>query len=89
MKQTLTQEEYDRINQLVEYALTSQNKKEAQKYINELQSIGCMLHGNARNIFGQMLSYVKNASGMVSDKESKMYFVKMELYKLEKYVVRD
>lgn len=50
MKQNLTQEEYDRINQLVECALTSPNKQEAQKYISELQSFGYSLHGNAGNI---------------------------------------
>ena len=39
MKEKLTLEEYRKIEQLVVCALDAPNKKEAQKYINKIQSI--------------------------------------------------
>lgn len=83
MKEKLTKEEYEEIEQLVDCALYAPNKKEAQKYINRMQSYEYSLWGNASNILGELICCVKDASGRVSDKERKSYFVKSKLYVLE------
>ena len=84
MKEKLTTEEYTSIEQLVEYALDAPNKKEAQKYINKIQSYGYSLFGNANYILGELVCYVKDASGRVTDKEyAKQYLAKLEKYQLE------
>lgn len=59
-------------------------KKEANIYINKLNFYEYEIIGNTRNIFNVLVSWVKNASGRVSDKERKISFVKRELYKLER-----
>lgn len=87
MKEKLTTEEYTAIEQLVESALDAPNKKEAQKYINKIQSYGYGLCGNASNILGELICYVKDASGRVADKERRVYFAKSKLYVLECYGV--
>ena len=89
MKTTLTQEEYSKIKQLVENALSSYNKAEAKKYIDQIQYCAYGLTGNARNILASLEACVKEASGRISDKERKKYFVTMELYKLMDYVSED
>lgn len=83
MKEKLTIEEYEKIKQLVDCALDASNKKDAQKYINQMQSYEYNLCGNARNILGELICCVKNASGRVADKERKIYFVRSKLYVLE------
>ena len=87
MKQKLTSEEYEQIKQLVECALDSPNKEEAQKYINKMQSYKYNLCGNASYILSELVCYVKDASGRVTDKERRIYSVKSKLYELESYGV--
>lgn len=87
MKQKLTMDEYEKIEHLVDYALGAPNKKEAQKYIDQLQSYENNLYGNARNIMGELISYVKSASGRVKDKEHWIDCVKNRLYVLGSYGV--
>lgn len=82
MKEKLTMEEYEEVKQLVESALDAPNKKEAQKYINKIQSFEYNLCGNVNFILGELVSYVRDASGRVPDKERRIYSVKTTLYKL-------
>lgn len=89
MNGKLTTEEYKEVERLVYCALDAPNKKEAQKYINKMQSYGCNLYGSAGNIFGELVSCVKDASGRVSDKGSRCDFVESTLIKLECYGVID
>lgn len=89
MKTTLTQEEYFKLEQLVECALDACSKKEAKKYIDKIPYCVYGLTGNAHNILSTLEACVINASGRISDKESKKYFVTMELYKLKDYVIED
>lgn len=87
MKEKLTLDEYKEIEQLVGYALVAPNKKEAQRYIDKIQLYGCNLYGSAGNIFGELVSCVKAASGSVSDKKNQCDFVESTLLKLECYGV--
>lgn len=82
MKQKLTIEEYEEIEHLVDCAIDAPNKKEAQKYINQMQSFENNLCGNAHNIMGELISYVKSASGRVKDKEHWIDCVRNRLYVL-------
>ena len=50
MKEKLTQQEYQKIIELVDNAIYAPNKKEAQKYITQMQSYRYNLCGNADNI---------------------------------------
>ena len=88
MKEKLTKEEYEDVKQLVEFALDAQNKEEAKKYIGKIQSYGFNLYGNAKNIFEELICYLKNASGRVADKEKRVFSAKTTLYKLGNYGVR-
>lgn len=87
MKDILTLEEFKEIEQLVDYALDAPNKKEAQKYIKELQLYRYSLDGRANNIFGELIGYVQDASGRVTDKERRIDSVKSKLYVLKRYGV--
>ena len=82
MKEKLTTEEYEEIKRLVESALDAPNKKEAQGYINKIQSYEYDLCGSANYILGELVCYVKDASGRVADKERRVYFAKSKLYVL-------
>ncbi len=88
MKDKLSIKEYEEIKQLVDCALTAPNKKEAQKYINELSSYGYSLYGNANIIFNELVCCVQDASGRITDKEKKKYFAESTLYKLESFGVK-
>lgn len=89
MKEKLTIEEYEKIKQLVDCALDASNKKDAQKYINQMQSYEYNLCGNARNILGELICCVEDAAGRVTDKERKIYFAKRKLYVLERHGVEN
>ena len=82
MKEKLIQQEYQTIKQLVDCAIDAPNKKEAQKYIIQMQSYENNLYGNASNIMGELISYVKSASGRVKDKEHWIDCVRNRLYVL-------
>lgn len=89
MKQKLTIEEYGKIEHLVDCAIEAPNKKEAQKYINQMQSYENNLSGNARNIMGELICYVKSASGRVKDKDHWIDCVRNRLYVLKGYGVEE
>jgi hypothetical protein len=87
MKEKLTLEEYEKIEQLVDYAINVSNKKEAQKYIKQMQSYEYGLCGSVSCILSELICYVKDASGKVSDKERRIYSVRSKIYELECYGV--
>lgn len=89
MKMYLSKEEFEKVEQLAHYAIQARNKKEAESYIHQLQGLGYGLMGRANNIFGELICYVINAAGGVSDKERKVGFVKERLYTLSFYGVKD
>lgn len=82
MKEKLTLQEYQEIKQLVDNALYAPNKKEAQKYITQIQSYRYNLCGNADNILSELISYAESASGQVKDKQHWIDCVKNRLYVL-------
>lgn len=85
MKEKLSIEECQEIKQLVDNAIYAPNKKEAQKYITQMQSYRYNLCGNAYNILGELISYAESASGRVIDKQHWIECVKNRLYVLEGY----
>jgi hypothetical protein len=87
MKEKLTLEEYRKIEQLVDCALDAPNKKEAQKYINKIQSYKYGLCGSVSYILSELICYVKDASGRVLDKERRVYSLRSKIYELEHYGV--
>ena len=87
MKEKITMDEYKEIEKLVRCALNAPNKNEAQKYINNMQTHGYGLCGRVGNIFSELICYVKDASGRVSDKERRIDSVKSKLFELECYGV--
>ena len=87
MNEKLTLQEYQEIKQLVDSAIYAPNKKEARKYIIQIQSYRYNLCGNAYNILGELISYVESASGRVADKQHWIDCVKNRLYVLESHGV--
>lgn len=87
MKEKLTQQEFQKIKQLVDNAIYAPNKKEAQKYITQIQSYRYNLCGNADNILSELISYTKSASGRVTDKQHWIGCVENKLYVLKGYGV--
>ena len=88
MKENLSQEEYDKIKELVNCAVNAANKKDAENYIKKIHFEGYGLVGRANNIFNELVCYVKDASGRVTDKERRIYAVNSKLYELEIYGVK-
>lgn len=82
-----TREQYYEIEQLVKCALDSYNKNEAQIYINKLKSYSQYVQGNEFFLYTSLLNSVANASGRVSEKEKKEYFVRIDLAKVYSYCV--
>lgn len=89
MKEKLTKEEYKEIEKLVKYAIYSPNKKDAQNYIDKIQSYEIGLYGRANIILSELVCYVKDASGRVTNKESRIDSVNSKLFELEGYGVED
>lgn len=89
MKEKLTMQEYEEIEQLVDCALDAFNKKEAQKYINKMQSYKYDLCDRVSYILSELIGYVMDASGRVTDKERRIYSVRSKLYVLKRYGVED
>lgn len=89
MKEKLSIEEYEEIKKLVDSAIYVSNKKETQKYINNIKSYGYTLCGNANNILGELISYVETVSGRVANKEHWIDCVKNKLYVLGNYGVEE
>lgn len=89
MKEKLTAQEYEEISRLVEYALNAPSKKEAQKYIDKIQSYGYGLSGRVSYIFTELVCYVKDASGRVGDKARREYSANSKLYELGCYGVEE
>jgi len=86
MRYKLQEEEYEKIKELVDYALSASNKAEAKRYIQQLNYAALGLQGAANNILQELIASVNTASGQVSDKERKSYFAQMDLYKLKDFV---
>ena len=89
MKEKLTKEEYNEIEKLVKDAMYSPNKKEAQNYIDKIQSYEIGLYGRASIILSELVCYVKDASGRVTNKERRIESVNSKLFELEGCGVED
>ena len=88
MRNSITQKEFDQIEDLVKKAVSARTKSDAQIYVNRLNFCATDLSGTANLVMSQLRSAVKSATGMVTDKESKVYFCEMELSKLQGYIDR-
>lgn len=91
MKMKLTQEEYDKVERLVECALGVRSKREAEPYISRLQFMHSTggYGGYANIVFGELVAAVKSAAGQVRDKERLCGFARTSLYKLSGQVNHD
>ena len=88
MEYTITQADYDKIEQLARCAVSATSKKDAKYYIDRLEFIARSggYAGSARNIIDELCSSVNNAAGSVADKSRKTYFVEVDLSKLKDFV---
>lgn len=87
MRSYLTQEEMNKIERLAECALSADNKKEAQNYIKQMQFAISGILGSSRSILIEMISEVDHASGMVSNKESKVSVARQLIIKAQMFCV--
>lgn len=89
MKYRLTAAEYEKIERLVDCALSAPSKAEAKRYTQQLHYITSELSGAANNILHDLIASTDRASGQVQDKERLKYFAQMDLYKLNDFVEED
>ena len=89
MKAKLTQAEYDKIENLVNQALSAPNKAEAQKYIGVLEFLALDFEGSLSYKVSELCAGVKNASGRVSDKERKEYPCRQDLFTLRRFIEKE
>lgn len=85
----LSQDEYDRIDNLSHLAIAAPNKREGEKYIQQICYVCPDLCGAARNIVSEVYSYAKAASGRVADKDHWRNAVEASLYKLHSFIGND
>ena len=71
MKDKLTPIEMAKLQELADCALTASTKKEADKYIDQMQFLVNDVMGYSANVLAEMISAIKNTVGAVADKESK------------------
>lgn len=88
MKTHIEEEQFEEIKQLAEKAVSAYSPKDAAPYIKRLEFISNFggYSGSANNILGELVASVKAASGKVSDKDRRLYYVRCDLYKLEDFV---
>ena len=83
MKVKISQAEFDKIEELVNCALSANNKAEAQKYISQIRYVCMDLNGYANTVLHSLISSVERASGRVTDKERLKGFAYTDLVKLQ------
>ena len=81
----ISQDTYDEVERLVEQALVVPSKKAAKPYVDRLDFLQrCGNYGGpTNNIFSELVSSVKSASGSISDKERLRSFAEQDLLKLQ------
>lgn len=89
MRYEITRGEYQEIEYLTKCALSASNKAKANEYIQRLDYLCPGLAGPARNILSELKASVSNAAGRVQDKERRSYFVRMDLFKLSRFIKED
>lgn len=89
MRYKITQEEYNKIEELVYAALSAPNKQEAKRYIQQMYFVASDLGGAANNILHELIAETENASGKVADKYRKESFARMSLYKLRMFIEQE
>ena len=82
MRNKITQAEFDKIEHLVDCALSANNKAEAKRYISQIEYVCLDLHGYANTVFHSLISSVERASGKINDKERLKSFAYIDLQKL-------
>ncbi len=83
-KRKLKSDELAKIETLVESATNAVNKKSAAPYIKQLESIRYKteLTPYVNGVFGELISYVKEASGRVREKDHWTRVAYETLYRL-------
>lgn len=86
MRYKITQEEFNRIEELVDAALSAPNKQEARRHTQQMNFMAPDLGGGANNILHELIAETENASGRVADRNRKESFARTTLYKLEMFI---
>ncbi|WP_313755966.1 hypothetical protein [Tissierella sp.] len=83
----LTGKEFEEIKMLTDKAVSANNKKSAESFINRLDFMQRTLdiEPYKRNVITELVSYVIAASGQVRGKEHWMDAVNQSLFKLESF----
>ena len=87
MKYYLTQEKMEKIQKLADSALFASNKQDAKRYIQQMHFVINDVCGASKNILNEMIAAIDNATGMVSDKESKVSTARQLIIKAQMFYV--
>ena len=87
MKYYLTQEEMSKMENLADCALSVHNKQDAKRYIQQMRFAINDVWGASKNILNEMIAAIDNATGMVSDKATKVSTAKQLIKKAQMFCV--
>ena len=86
MKDFITKEEFDIIEDLVKKATCAYTKADATYYIKALELKKTNFDGYTCIVFSNLVSSVNRASGQVEEKERFLYYVDQDLGKLKRLI---
>lgn len=89
MKYYLTQEEMEKLEKLADYALSARSKQDAKRYIQQMRFAINDVWGATKNILNEMIAAIDNATGMVSDKETKVSTANQLIIKAQLFCVEN
>lgn len=86
MKQNLTTEEYNQIEDVVSKAISAPNKKDAQRYMEKLRFLLSGYGGSIATVLSKLYSSTQAATGNIPDKSNRQYYVQCDISSLRNFI---
>lgn len=83
MRNKYTNDEYKRIEKLVNYALSARTKAEAKKYSEQLNYVTFDVTGYSKNVLSEIIASTIAASGSIRNKTEMVNIARQYLSKFE------
>lgn len=87
IRDKITEKEYEEISELVQNAISANNKREAKPFIDKLEFLGKDLIASTRIMYSELVAATISASGRIANKEFYVNDANMLLIKLKLFCV--